>query len=58
VTDDFKMLVPINGNNSVELKALKLPQPAKRAAICALTGRAGIKHSEREAVADARRPAT
>lgn len=53
VSDDFKMLVPIyidfgkgwyrlgaaniTGNNSVELKALKLPQPAKRAAICALT---------------------
>jgi hypothetical protein len=52
VSDNFKMLVPIyvdfgkgwfrlgaaniTGNNSIELKALKLPQPAKRAAICAL----------------------
>lgn len=53
VSDNFKMVVPIyvdfgkgwfrlgsaslTGNNSVELKALKLPQPAKRASICALT---------------------
>ena len=52
VSDNFKMVVPIyvdfgkgwfrlgaaniTGNNSVELKPLKLPQPAKRAAICAL----------------------
>ena len=53
VSDNFKMVVPIyvdfgkgwfrlgsanlTGNNSVELKALKLPQSAKRASICALS---------------------
>jgi len=52
VSDNFKMLVPLYvdfgkgwiklggarmiGNTSVELKDVKLPQPAKRAAVCAL----------------------
>jgi len=52
VSDNFKMLVPVyvdygkgfirmgvarlTGNKSIELKDQKLPQPAKRAALCAL----------------------
>ncbi len=52
VSDNFKMLVPIyvdfgkgftrigaatlRGNTSVELTDLKMPQPIKRAAICAM----------------------
>jgi hypothetical protein len=52
VSDSFRMLVPvyvdfgkgwlkigsatITGNSSVELKSIKLPQPAKSAAVCAL----------------------
>ena len=52
VSKDFKMLVPIyldlgkgwikvgsaniTGNNSVDMKDVKLPAPAKRAAICAM----------------------
>jgi aminopeptidase N len=52
VSESFKMLVPvyvdfgkgwlrigsatITGNSSVELKGIKLPQPAKSAAVCAL----------------------
>ncbi len=52
VSDNFKMLVPvyvdfgkgwvkigagtINGNSSIELKGIKLPQAAKSAAVCAL----------------------
>ena len=51
VSDNFKMLVPVYiddgkrmvllgqarivGNKTVDLKNIKLPQPAKRAAICA-----------------------
>jgi hypothetical protein len=53
VSDNFKMLVPVYvdngkgmvmlgqarmvGNKTVDLKNIKLPQPIKRAAICALS---------------------